>query len=142
RTRDDLPWRYAVARDELLCVIDGNLPRDIDGTRFAHSIRQVARAGHDALLRSEVDDAPPDLLARLLGDHLLYRALAAVEHARQIDAHDVLPLRGLGLEQRGAGVCRCVVHHDIKPAMAFNRRADQRVDVLPASYVGLVIRRR
>src|SRR5205807_3209289 len=94
RPRDDLARRDAVAHDEMLRIIDGDLSCDVDRPGFAHAVRQIARRGHDTLLGPQVDQATPDLLPRLLSDHLLYRALAAVEHARQIDAHDLLPLRG------------------------------------------------
>src|SRR5262249_39790639 len=89
---DDLAGGNAVAHDELLRIVDGNLARDVDRPGLAHPVRQVSRGSHDALLGAQVDEAPPDLLPWFLRDHLLYRALATVEHARQVDAHDLLPL--------------------------------------------------
>src|SRR5262249_51072621 len=84
----------------------------------------------------------PDLLPWLLRDHLLDRTLAAVEHAREIDAHHLLPLRELCFEQRRAGVGGGIVDHDVEPAVAVDRTADERVDFLPAPDVGPVKGRR
>src|SRR5580698_8804967 len=98
----DLPRRDAVADDEVLGVVDRNLARDVDGPRLAHPIGQVPRTADDALLGAEVDQPPPDLGLWLLADHLLDRALAAVEHAREVDAQHAFPLLRLGLKQGGA----------------------------------------
>ncbi len=67
----DLSRGDAVADDEVFRVIDGDLPGDINGSGLAHTVRRLSRRADNPVLRAEIDDAAPDFVAGLLGDHLL-----------------------------------------------------------------------
>ena len=77
----DFSRRDAVTDNEVLCIVTGNLPRDVDSTGLADTIRSLTRASHDALLRTEVDDPPACLIPRLLANHLLHGPLLGLAEA-------------------------------------------------------------
>src|SRR6201999_4344031 len=96
------------------------------------------RTGDDPLLRAEIDDAAAGFVARFLGDHLLDRSFAPVEHACEIDAHDLLPLRIGGLQESCSRGNRSVVDHYVEATIASDSRRDQAVNLIPLPHVDVL----
>mmetsp|Transcript_13 Transcript_13/g.52 ORF Transcript_13/g.52 Transcript_13/m.52 type:complete len:429 (-) Transcript_13:770-2056(-) len=133
RLLHDLTRRDAVARDQLLGVVDGDLLGHVDGGGLGGAVCEVARARHHAVLRGDVDQlaAQARLCARLLPQELLDGNLRAEEVAERIDAVHALPLlqRGRGQLLRQAvrwvgQVQRGVVDEDVEPTPPTYRHRD------------------
>src|SRR5262249_11474843 len=137
----DLSGRDAVADDQGFGVINSDLPGDVDGSGLADAIGSLTWTRHDALLRSKIYDAAACLIPRLLANHLLDGALASVEHAGEIDAHDVFPLRIGCFQETRSGGGRGVVDHYVHAPVPCNSRADQAIDLIPLSDVDALEKR-
>src|SRR5438552_2579313 len=134
----DFSGRNAVADNQMLGVVAGDLAGDIDRAGFADAVGCFARTRHDALLGAEVDDPAARLVPRFLTDHLLDGAFASVKHACEIDAHDLLPLRLGCLEKRRSGGDGGVVDHHVEATVTCYGRRDQPIDLIPLPNVDLL----
>lgn len=85
-------------------------------------VGRVAGRGGDALLGTGVDDEPGFAVRQ----HMRAEGARAVDHAKQIDAEDRVPL-GLGTEDRSVGADAGIVHEHMYATEALNDGTLQRL---------------